>query len=282
MGKTHMPFGTVFALGGLAALDHFQLFDASPGEYAIAGAIGAVAGILPDIDHPESLLSHGVIPSGKLLGRVGRWLGFLLSLPPRLIGIAVKATMSHRGGTHSLTFLVLWAVAAAPIYAFMFTAIGALIAIAGGAVVSPIAGDPGWDLAASGRVIADEITAATPLIMVSVAFGYLAHLVSDSLTNVPVPWLWPFSKRRFFLAPPGLRIRTGGIVETTLVRPIVTIVATAAVLLLIAIPAGQNALDAGQVELERHQVELPEVIDSQLGGEKDGKRNTGGKKNTDR
>jgi membrane-bound metal-dependent hydrolase YbcI (DUF457 family) len=101
----------------------------TPGELAVGVAIGMVAGVLPDIDHPDSLITHGILPGRRLFGRIGKILGWLLSLPPRIIGIGARATMNHRGGTHSVLFMLGWTLLAAPIYALLAGGVVYVLAI---------------------------------------------------------------------------------------------------------------------------------------------------------
>lgn len=64
------------------------------------------------------------------------------------------------------------------------------------------------------------------LVFISIAIGYVAHLLADMLTKDGIPLLFPF--KWYFGIPPlsFLRIRTGGFIETFIVFPGV-IIATA-------------------------------------------------------
>ena len=76
---------------------------------AIGVAWGALAGELPDIDHRRA----GVSRTGVSLGVVGA----LLGVPVRIVGMFIRGLrVKHRGPTHSLTCLALWAAIAAPLY----------------------------------------------------------------------------------------------------------------------------------------------------------------------
>lgn len=75
-GRTHLTLGVAAGLG-IAAY-----FNANPLICLVAGMLG---GLLPDIDHPQSMLS-GWVPGSGLLGIFG---------------------VRHRGFTHSLLFLLL-------------------------------------------------------------------------------------------------------------------------------------------------------------------------------
>lgn len=75
-GRTHLT------LGAAAGLLIAAYTGANPGSCFAAGCLG---GLLPDIDHPQSMLS-GWIPGSGLLGVFG---------------------VRHRGFTHSVLFMVL-------------------------------------------------------------------------------------------------------------------------------------------------------------------------------
>lgn len=49
-------------------------------------------------------------------------------------------------------------------------------------------------------------------IIAAIITGYLSHLAADALTLSGVPLLWPWP-RHLHLLPPGLRLRTGGLIE---------------------------------------------------------------------
>jgi inner membrane protein len=75
-GRTHLTLGAAAGLG-IAAYLHFNPL--------LCLAAGILGGLLPDIDHPQSILS-GWIPGSGLLGIFG---------------------VRHRGFTHSVLFMVL-------------------------------------------------------------------------------------------------------------------------------------------------------------------------------
>jgi inner membrane protein len=78
MGRTHL-LGGLAAGAGLALEYHLHL----PMAAGIAGIAGLSA-LLPDIDQPQSMVA-GLVPGGKIVGRVGN-----------------AAGVHHRGPTHSL------------------------------------------------------------------------------------------------------------------------------------------------------------------------------------
>jgi membrane-bound metal-dependent hydrolase YbcI (DUF457 family) len=247
MGRTHMAFGMLFTATGLPVASHLLGLDFSTTEVVVGVAIGSVAGVLPDIDHPDSLLTHGIIPGTRYFGPIGKALGWFLSLPPRLMGLGVRQVVNHRGGTHSLLFGLGWALLAAPIYVLLFAAAAFVL----GAILGPLVALIGISgtsvsgaLGTASHIARNGILGHLVLISFSVFLGYFAHLFSDSLTKVPVPWPWPFkigpNEGRWFLAPAGFRVKTGSTFETHVIKPLVYLAAFGALLALTVLPAGQN------------------------------------------
>jgi membrane-bound metal-dependent hydrolase YbcI (DUF457 family) len=195
-----------------------------------------VAGVLPDIDHPDSLITHGILPGRKRLGPIGKLVGWLFSLPPRIIGVGARARMNHRGGTHSVLFMLAWTLLAAPLYALLAGAIVFVLAFVLQALTAIIPGLPAIHSGTFLNWLWHNTSHIMPLVMVSVFWGYLSHLTADSMTKVPVPWPWPFSKRRFFLLPKGMRITTDSTIENHFIRPLVVVAAAAAFVVFIGIP----------------------------------------------
>lgn len=218
MGKSHVAFSAALTAITLPTANAALGLGFSPVELAAGVGIGAVAGVLPDIDHPDSFITHGVIPGAGLFGPIGKGVGYLLCIPPRIVGVGARATMNHRGGTHSMVFAVAWSLLAAPLYAGVFSLLFLLASI----LLSPLLGLLGASIS-PGSVIDwtfSELPAAFPLIAVSVFIGYIGHLLADSMTKVPVPWPWPFSKKRYFILPKPMRLTTGSFTETNLLRPL--------------------------------------------------------------
>ena len=83
-----------------------------------------------------------------------------------------------------------------------------------------------------------------PLVMVSIFWGYFAHLFQDSLTQAPVPWPWPFSKKKLFFLPKNLRIKTDGHFEKVFVRPVIIVLLVTVCVITIVIPLGTSAYHA--------------------------------------
>jgi membrane-bound metal-dependent hydrolase YbcI (DUF457 family) len=261
MGATHHAAGALFAAAGTGAVGHAVGLDFSAPEIAAATVIGLVAGVLPDIDHHSSNITKGRIPMFRYLGRhLGPIVAQLFSIPPRIVGVGVRATGNHRGPTHSMTFLALWAIIAAPLYAAVFAglafALNFVLGALSGAILQPIFG---FSLAipVSEYVswLLDNVPRAMPLVMIAVALGYLSHLVCDGMTKVPIPLLWPMRKR-FFLLPKPLRVQTDSSLEVHLIRPIVIVLALFFFVLNAAYPMGSQAFDRGKQEAQKIEQQI--------------------------
>lgn len=249
MGKTHAAAGGLFAAAAVPPLTDAMGMDYSTPELMIGVGIGVVAGLLPDIDHPNSMLTAGVVPGASRLGPLGKPLGWLLSIPPRIIGVGARATMNHRGGTHSALFMVLWTILAAPLYGALAVFLAFILSLILGALASVLPVIPDFSTGSVASWIVEVLPHFLPLIMTSVFFGYLSHLITDSMTNVPIPWPWPFSKKRFFLLPKPLRVTTDSGRENFFVRPLIFVLLLLALLVNIVIPAARGASETVQEEL---------------------------------
>lgn len=217
LGKTHVAFGALFWAGGAPIVGEMAGIDVTPAVMIGGLGITAIASVLPDIDHPNALITKGYIPGARALGPIARLLSLILSIPPRLVGMIARSAMGHRGGTHSIVFMLLWTFGALPLYALCAGA-GAWI-LSGALSWTPLGFDPGavWEWER------EHLPAYMPLVMLAVFLGYLSHLFSDSLNQAPVPWFWPIKKRIFFLPKP-LRIQVSSPTEW-LVRMIVILAA---------------------------------------------------------
>ena len=229
MSQTHLAGGALFTAAGLGAASAAGWMHAPGWALAIGIAWGALAGELPDIDHRRARVSR----SGVAFGVAGR----LLGVPVRIVGRVIRGLrVSHRGPTHSLTCLALWAAIAAPLY----VACGGAAALALAWVAGKLAAiaHTAKPVSAPTAVpwLLGYLAVVYPYAVVTTALGYLSHLVLDSLTG-PIPWGWPFAARRVALVPAALRIHTGSGIETWLVRPAITIAAVIAVVEVAGLPS---------------------------------------------
>lgn len=236
LGKTHVAAGCLLTAALAPPINNALGLGLSPEELAIGVVIGGIAGELPDIDHPNSFITHGVIPGEKFFGPLGKALGYFASIPPRIIGVGARATMNHRGGTHSALFMVGWAALAAPLYIAVFSVALILASIIWTPVAAMFSIGQGFQAKPVIEWMVHSIPSITPLVALCVFLGYLAHLLTDSMTKVPVPWPWPFSKKRFFILPKPMRLTTGSDIEVYLVRPLIIVLFAAAFTWNIGIP----------------------------------------------
>ena len=135
-------------------------------------AVGAVAGLLPDIDEPNAMLARGSwVP--RSMGPLARFIGAIVSLPFKIAGIFIKGALGHRGGTHSLAMSILFTTLfAIPITAFLGV---------------------DWDW-----------------LIWTIWFGFMSHLFADMLNPSGVPFVWPLMSKHktFHILPKPLRIPT--------------------------------------------------------------------------
>lgn len=173
-GPTHMTFGMASfgVLAGPVAHIVPHVPEVPVWGLPIGIAVGAVSGLLPDIDEPNAMLGRGSWVPRKL-GPLARFLGMIISLPFKLTGYFIKGTLGHRGGTHSLAMSIIFTL----IFAMPITMFGGV--------------QLDW-------------------LIWTVWFGFMSHLVADMLNPSGVPFLWPLrSKHRtMHLLPKPLRIPT--------------------------------------------------------------------------
>jgi len=181
LGETHMIAGALAAAAALSA-------TGAPSVYWIpAMAAGAVAGLLPDLDMPDSTAGRAIpgfkaLHNGKIIVPLAVATAVTWALPRFLnlsflgdfhwdrawivlavltvgLGLAswiFKDMFWHRGPTHSL---LMW---------LLFTCGIKLL----------------WS------------TVPWPIWM-ALSVGYLSHSVIDSFNPTGVAWLWPLSRRKF-------------------------------------------------------------------------------------
>ena len=186
------------------------------------GIIAAGAGVWPDLDHPKASPT--------------------IALPPLTTAIhkgVATTSGGHRWGTHSLVGVGIVA------------GVVSLLTLAG----MTFGGDVGLDpllavlsfftagmlvrvfhirYSAAGAWVIGALYALAVMLLVpevgwwlpvAVALGYFMHIVGDWLTKGGVPWLWPFSKKRYSLGILGNVGSTREIILTWLLAIYVGIVA---------------------------------------------------------
>jgi membrane-bound metal-dependent hydrolase YbcI (DUF457 family) len=217
--------------GALAFAVVAPLLPVSGIQLAVAVALTAGAGVLPDLDEPGSTIA--------------RTFGFLTGT---FAWIVHRLSGGHRKGTHSLlgvglmTIAALWAgsfqqgaaanpqhqelwlhlVPAGLILALLFSAGLRALFIGGhhgdlfGIALAVLVLWQGWDLV--------EVTSwHVPVLAVSVALGMLAHLAGDMLTHDGCPLLYPLSRQEFGLLPEPVRITTNKLAERWVISPLLLI-----------------------------------------------------------
>ena len=203
------------------------------GAHLVAGVVLiAGAGVLPDIDHPDSTISR----SFGFMTEAFAW------LVDRLSG-------GHRHGTHSLFGIVVFTAGALAAGAYQLS--GPKVAAGGHAVFSwhlvpaglylallyssalralHIGGHFG-DLLGVAAAVATCFTGAdltqlalgswhVPLLATVTALGCAAHIAGDELTHGGCPLLWPASMHEFHLLPRPLQITTAKVCETWVIFPL--------------------------------------------------------------
>jgi membrane-bound metal-dependent hydrolase YbcI (DUF457 family) len=229
LGRDHALSGA-FAFAALGPTLHVT------GSHLAAGVLlTAGAGVLPDIDHPDSTIA--------------RSFGFLTE---SFAWFVARISGGHRHGTHSLAGIAVFSIGALAAGAYqlsgtrvvgpgghaafswhmvpagLFLALlysaalralqigghhGDLLGI-GGAVITCYTG---WDLF--------RLTVGhwhIPMIALATAVGCAAHIAGDELTHGGCPIFWPFSEHEFHLLPRPLQFTTAKMSETWIVFPLLT------------------------------------------------------------
>lgn len=226
------------------------------------GVLTSAAALLPDLDHPNSTVTHRFGPVTVALSRLVRGCS----------AAVYRATKGPRDepvdGTHRhLTHTVLAAVAAGMVTTAVCRLAAAWHPAAGAAAIAAVvvaltrlagAHFGRWALAAPAALIASVVATGDlaaqldelgGMVGVYVGLGWLTHCLGDALTEHGCPLLWPLPIRgeTFYeiRLPAPLRFRTGSVVERVLV-----VVFTAAALVLAAaalLPAGEATSLAGHL-----------------------------------
>jgi membrane-bound metal-dependent hydrolase YbcI (DUF457 family) len=230
LGRDHALSGAV-AFAVVAPLLHVPIAVMPAGV-----VLGAGAGVLPDIDHPDSTIasSFGFVTEGfakitdvlsgghrhgthSLLGiaafTAGAWASGMWQLHAKggvLIG--------HREVTYAMIPAVLYLTL---LYSSALRALkvgghhGDLIGFVGAAVTC---------------YLGTDVTPITvwhwqvPFLALAIALGCAAHIAGDELTHGGCPLLWPVSQHEFHLLPKPMQITTAKMVENRIIFPALTVV----------------------------------------------------------
>jgi membrane-bound metal-dependent hydrolase YbcI (DUF457 family) len=235
LGRDHALTGAV-VFAAFAPVLHVPLVDLPAGV-----VLGAGAGVLPDIDHPDSTIAESF--------------GFLTEGFAKFTNVI---SGGHRHGTHSLIGVAVFTAGAWA--AGMFQAHTKTAPIAGHGSLSlamipaalfltllyssalralHIGGHHGDLIGFAGAAVTcylgTDVTPITvwhwqvPFIAVAVALGCVAHIAGDELTHGGCPVLWPVSKHEFHLLPKPMQITTAKMTENRIIFPLLVILLAAAV-----------------------------------------------------
>jgi membrane-bound metal-dependent hydrolase YbcI (DUF457 family) len=225
LGRDHALSGAV-VFAALAPALHVR------SSYLAAGVVlTAGAGVLPDIDHPDSTISRS-------FGLLTEWFAWLVD---RLSG-------GHRHGTHSVLGIVAFTAAAYGAGLFQLSEPAAvtrhldfswhivpaalILALLYSAALRALRiGGHFGDLLGIGAAAATCFTGAdltqlpighwhVPLLATATALGCAGHIAGDELTHGGCPLLWPASMHEFHLLPRPLQITTAKLCETRVIFPL--------------------------------------------------------------
>lgn len=228
MGRTHALSGLVVGLAVAPALGLSGLAQTVPFVLTTTGFT-----LLPDLDHPRSLLSRSLGPISQAASHLIRGVSAGLY---RITKTAqdTHGAHGHRALTHTSVFALLsgaaaglvgqahpWAVAliaAAGAFAGSLALGGWILAVFAGAALTWFAG---VEFSTAAAEVA--LAAVTWKIGFAVAAGVLTHAAGDALTEGGCPLLWParIRGRSWYgiRAPEPIRFHTGQAGETLLVAP---------------------------------------------------------------
>lgn len=234
LGRDHALSGAVVFAALAPALDVTH-------AYLAAGVVlTAGAGVLPDIDHPDSTVSRS-------FGFLTEWFAWLVD---RLSG-------GHRHGTHSLFGIAVFTAAAygagrfqlsgpkpagSWVHAFSWHMVPAALILAllySAALRALRIGGHHGDLLGIAAALVTCCTGAdltqlpvaswhVPLLAAATGLGCAAHIAGDELTHGGCPLFWPVSMHEFHLLPRPLQITTAKLGETWIVFPVLLVGLTVA------------------------------------------------------
>ena len=209
------------------------------GGYLAAGvALSAGAGVLPDIDHPDSsmALSFGFL-TNSFSWLVEHVSGGHRHLTHAILGVTLFTAGALAAGRYQLTgphatfshLVFSWHLVPAGLFITLLYA-SALRAL-------KIGGHHGDLLAMAGAAVtiytgADLIYVTQwhiPLLGLCTALGCAIHIIGDELTHAGCPLLYPVSEHEFHVLPRPVEITTGKIAETYVIFPFLALGLAAAV-----------------------------------------------------
>jgi hypothetical protein len=235
MGRSHAASGAagwLVACAAAAAVGHRPAFT----TVVVGAVVAAGFAVAPDADHPQATVS-------RVLGPVSQWAAGWVAYCCAWLHAetATRRDAPRRNGHRTASHTAAAGLAAGWVVAEACAVVGrwavaAVVFVAAGLAARSLfsrraRGDFGATLAglaAAGMTCwTAPAHAAWWWLGVPVAFGWLAHLTGDALTNSGCPILWPLMIRRRHWYPVGtpraLRFRAGDAWEQMLVVPAITV-----------------------------------------------------------
>jgi membrane-bound metal-dependent hydrolase YbcI (DUF457 family) len=229
LGRDHALSGA-FAFAALGPTLHVT------GSHLAAGVLlTAGAGVLPDIDHPDSTIAR----SFGFLTQAFAWVVARISGGHRhgthsIAGITVFSIGALAAGTYQLSGARAGAVPGHVAFSWHMLPAGLYLALlySSGLRALHVGGHHGDLLGIGGAIITcytgwDLLRVGVghwhiPLLALATAIGSAAHIACDELTHGGCPVFWPFSEREFHLLPRPLQFTTAKISETWIIFPLLT------------------------------------------------------------
>ncbi|HEY0700518.1 MAG TPA: metal-dependent hydrolase [Micromonospora sp.] len=229
MGRSHALSGAVVWLGG-CALTSGLWTRPQVGTVVVGAAVTAGGALLPDVDHPGSVIARS-------LGPVTRVIAQATAAGSAALRSASCGCCTGRGGHRAITHTLVFAVTAGLVVSLLCWVGGEIAAaiVAGlaaalatrGALRKATRGTYG---AAGTGLLVGIMAASLPgpvagwwWVGLPLGLGCLVHSLGDALTFSRVPLLWPIRIRGCRWGALGmwapLRFRTGSAVELLLVVP---------------------------------------------------------------
>ncbi|WP_433223880.1 metal-dependent hydrolase [Dactylosporangium sp. CS-047395] len=224
MGSSHAVSGAAGWLGGCALLAAAGA-PVGPPVVVVGTVIAAGAALLPDCDHPSSCVAYTFGPVSRFLcRRIGRACAVLHARTRTPLD--VRDLDGHRTLTHTVLFALVTGLLAAVGGWFGGIAAAAVVTFATtGLAIRALW--PKRKRGTLGATLGGLLTAAALVTFgpadgwwwlgLPVAFGCLAHIAGDAMTNTGVPALFPLPiggrRWRRLRTPRLLRFGTGGRAE---------------------------------------------------------------------
>jgi membrane-bound metal-dependent hydrolase YbcI (DUF457 family) len=209
LGTSHIASGIL--AWGIAYPIYLETTQTAPNLTALIGGavITAAAALLPDADHPQGTIANTYGPVSKFVTR-----------------LICAISGGHRGGTHSLLFVLLIGLIAwfSPpiVHAVLFGLLAGILVRGTGLFPKGIAQRFKALTATTVAIAVGVLVSLNPpgeWFTWALVVGVFTHLLGDTITPGGVPYLFPL--RTKFRIP--LLTATGNIVETAVLAPLMAI-----------------------------------------------------------